>query len=339
MRTYSVAIANDYTALDSPLIINAGYYNVKLSGYNCITQLDPSEYKIIPYTAGVININDVTIMVKNPGSYTVFLNDPSQSDNAPVPLNFYAWQNVYEMNINTLNFILAQELPSLYKNTNILNAADNAGTTLVILETYATLYNLFYNSITSIGASIGTGTNAQRGYNENWEFVYLGINKILQNAVYPAQFLKTLMRVKSQTSTQRFSLCIIISRLLFQLINVAVPVEIAYDSGAGRYNINIYNEIIDTWSLGTVDFGELDDHTYLLGEGNSFIFLIGLIITRLMPAFVKWRINYFSIATFNSTFAVSDVDNNDYYNPAVLYDAYQVVNNNNNFNTKGFLYV
>ncbi len=333
MRTYKVAIANDYVAVDSPLVFELGYYNTKLSGYKCITQILPyfgAFYQIVPFTPGIINVNDTTVMVKDEGNYTVFVNDPSQSDNDPIPFNFYAWQNVYEMNIETLNFILSQELPSLYKSTNVLNDADNEGMAAVILETYGVLYFLFYSAITSIG----TG----KAYNENWEFVFVGINKALQNAAYPAQFLKTLMRIKSQTSTQIFSLSITISRLLYQLINFEVPVEIVYDDMLGGYNINIYNERLDTWSLGVVDLGELDIHTRLLSRGSSFIWLIDVIITRIMPAFVKWKINYLSMSVFNSTFNVNDVDDNDYYDPSVLYDAYVVSSNTNNFNTRGYLY-
>ncbi len=334
MRTYQIAIANTYQSTNSPLIIKAGYYNTKMSGYKCITQLDSSEYKIILSDLGIvqvkniININNITVMCKSEGNYTVFLLDPSQSDNGPLPFSFYAFNNIEPIDFNSMLFIFNQELPQIYSPTNALNAIDNVGTCAVLFEVYTLIYQIFYNSTTSIGVN--------GAYNSNWEFVYLGVFNLLQNATYPAEFIKTLMNINTQCSTQVFSTSITISRLIFQFLGFPVPVQMVYDGGLGGYFINIYYNIPDVWALGDAGFSELGDTTFLSSNGGTFLWVITKIILRLMPAHVKWEIQLLSIAEFNADFDVADVDDNDFYDPSILYDAYQVVNNLNNFNTQGY---
>lgn len=328
MRNYEIALANTYYAVDSPLQVNVGYYQTKLSGYKCITQLSNSEFQLNLFSSGLIDIGNNRILAKNSDSYTIFIIDPSQSDNIPIPFSFYTFQNLYIVNNEVLNSILNQELPMIFNPNQPFNAINNAGTVSVLLKVYNTCYDLFYNSTTSIG--LGTS------YNSNWEYIYLGINNILQNAVYPAEFLKTMMNINTQCSIQGYSLAITFSRLVYQFIGEAVPVQIVYDNDTSQYLVNIYYNVPDVWSLGTVGFSELDDTTFLLGTGTSFLWVINKIVTRLMPAQVKWIIQYLSRDTFNTDFNISDVDTNDFYDPAVLYDAYMVVNNKNNFNTQGF---
>lgn len=334
MRTYFTAIENTYYATNAPLTVVTGYYNTKMSGYECITKLNNNDYEVVPYVltaqqeSAFININTNTVMTKNENSYTLFVIDFSQTDNPPIPYSFYTYNNVTFLSSDGVADILLQEYPAIYKDFNILNQINNAGNVSVLYQLYRVLYSIFYNSITSVGAN---GT-----YNNKWEYVYLGVNNLLNNAKYPVNFLKTLMNINTQCSTQGFSIAITISRLTFQFIGIKVPVQVVYDDMLGGYYINIYYNVPDVWSLGTPGFTELDDTTYLLGAGTGYLWVINLLVARLMPAFVKWQIQYLSLDTFETNFDVADVDIDDYYNPAILYDAYMVVNNNNNFNTKGY---
>jgi len=333
MRTYYIAINNTYNAIEAPLIVLAGYYNEKVGGYKCITQLNNDEYKIVPYIPYnskdlITEINNNTIMVSMVDDYTIFLNDFSQTDNPPIPFNFHAFQNIYIINENVLSILLEQELPALYNSDNVLNMADNAGNSAVLNAIYDNLYLLFYDSI----ISLGTGTY----YNQNWELVFFNAINILQNIKYPAALLGTLLQINTQTSTQRFSIATTISKLAYQIIGTSVPVHIVYDTGL--WNIRIFYQPGD-WFLGEAGKSELGDTTYLSDGNAGFLFIINLIIARIMPAFVKWEISYLPMATFETEFNISDVNINDYINPDIRYDAYMVVNNNNQFNTKGYYLV
>lgn len=330
MRNYQIGIANTYNQINAPLIIDSGYYNTKVSGYKCITQLNSTEYNIVPINnqKNIVNINNITVLTKMVGSYTLQLIDPSQADNEVVLFSFYTFQNIPVTNSDNLSLIFNQELPAIYKSNEPYNDIDNSGTIAVLSEVYKTIYSLFFNSISSLGVS---GV-----YNSEWEYVYLGVYNLLENAVYPAEFLKTLMNINTQCSTQRFSTAITISRLIYQFIGYPIPVQIVYNSVFKGYDINIFYTTMGEWSLEVPGYSELGITTILSSGGGTFLWVINKIILKLMPAHVKWRIQFPPITDFNLNFNISDVNSNDFYNPNILYDAYQVINNFNNFNTQGF---
>jgi len=247
----------------------------------------------------------------------------------PVPLSVYAYQSLFINNTTNLLQIISQELPAIYSNDNLPNLADNFATAAVFERVYSFIYNQFYDAISSVGEG--------KEYNRMWEQVYIGSNDFLLTAKYPAEFIKTLMQVGTRTGVKIKDISIVISRLMYQFSGFPFPVEIVFDDANNRYDVNIYNmPTIDQWILG---YSQLGINTILTTElQRSDLWFIYLTLKRLMPVFVKFRINYFDADKFNTDFRVDLVDEDDYLLDSINYNAYMVVNNNNIYNTKGYIY-
>ncbi len=328
-KTYSIALANTYSATYTPLAVLAGYVNQKSMAYNCITQIPTTDYVAYPFNNDLTIINSNMLQTPTEGSYSIFLYDTTTT-NPPIPFSFYVFRKFFNISDEILLQLINRELPAIYSPDNELNNVDNIASAGVIKALYDYIYSLFWNALTSVG----TGT----GYNSQWETVYIGATNFLQNATYPAQFLRTLMNVNTQTSTQAFSIAQCLSRLIFQFTGVSAPVEVAYDSAGKKYLINIFYEGFSGWILGITGHTELGITTILGDTGsNSFLWIINEVANRLMPAYVKFSIIYLSTTEFDAQFNTSIVDSSDFINPAIIYDAYEVVNNNNVFNTQGYL--
>jgi hypothetical protein len=330
MTQYFVGLNNTYNTTNTPLVVQAGYYNQKAVEYSCITKLLPSQYKAYSFNNDLTVINDYMLQTDVEGSYTVLFYDKLSNTNPPIPFSFYVFRQQFNINAINLEQLINKELPSIYSVEEPLNAIDNYASSETIKALYDYIYNLFWNSLTSVGV--------EKSYNLQWEEVYIEATNFLQNAVYPAQFLKTLMNINTQTSTQAFSIAQCLSRLIFQFNGEAAPVEVVWDFNTQQYNINIYYTTFIGWQLGVPGSSELGITTILGGlESNPFLWIINTVANRIMPAYVKWNINYLNIAEFNNNFQIALVTNNDFINSNQIYNAYKVVNNNNIFNTQGFI--
>lgn len=328
---YQLVANNTFFIPASPIVFAMGEYQTKVSGYKCITQLSPHSFIIQPQTkTNITQINNSTLQCNTLGNFSVL--GYVVGGDKPILYSFRIYETPLILGKEALLSIINQELPAIYKHTNVLNNMDNNGIAAVLASVYEEVYNAFYSAIMSVGTA--------HGYNPNWEFVYLGLNNFLQNAIYPAAFIQTLIRVPTLTSIQIPPMAQLISRLAFQFTGLNTPVAIIYDSDSKIYNINIYTQNAEGWSLGIPTRTELGDTTYLIsGSSSPFLYIISLIIGRLMPVQVKYIINVFSYtADFLTLFNVDDVESPDFIDPSVTYDAYEVVNNNNQFNTKGYFY-
>lgn len=326
-NNYIIALANTYCMTDAPLVVEMAYYNDKPSGYSCLTKLPASDILVVN-TDDAINVRDNTVMVHTQGSYTVLVYDKNLP--TPLPFSFYAFTNLFVNNHVSLLSIFNQELPEIYNAADPLNYADNYAITGVFAEVYKYIYELFYNTITSIG--VGSE------YNKDWELVFVGVNNFLSGAVYPSQLLKTLMQIKTLTGTRVKQIATCLSRILYQYTGESTPVSVRYNSTARRWDINIYAATYNVWVLGVSGSSELGVTTKLSnGQQQSYFWFVGEVAKRIMPAFTKFRINSTSRAIFDASYNIGDVNADDYVNPDLIYDAYEVVNNDNVFNTRGYL--
>lgn len=337
---YSIQIASTYNQTASPIIFNVGYYNTKISGYKCISLIPSSTYMIYPFNNDLQQIQNNILQAGHKGSYTVQFLDMNYPDNESIIYSFYIFEKPFIINQDILLRVINRELPEIYNPTNQLNHVDNYASSGIINEVYNYIYELFYNSMTSIGATIlGDDINSGAGYNPNWETVYIGVTNFLQNATYPAAFLKTLMTINTKCSVQKFSISITLSRLCYQFLGITVPVYIEYNDDIKKsYTINIYYTENGAWVLGDSILSVLGSTTTLVNENSKdFLWIIQTIANRLMPAFVNFKISYHPITLFNSSFNISDVSSGvDFIDTSVIYDAYIVINNNNVFNTQGY---
>jgi hypothetical protein len=250
-------------------------------------------------------------------------------DLPPKLFSLYAYESPQPITPELILGILNGELPSIYNPNDELNKADNFGMSTVLAAIYQQVYTLFYNSIMSVGSG--------NQYNQNWEFVYIGINNLLQNAAYPAQLLSTLMRIPTQTSIQIAPMALFISRIAFQYSGSTTPVQIVYNLASDEYLINLYTSENVGWQLGVPGRTELGESTYLFEtRASAFLYILCSIIGRLMPVQIKYSLEPLSKLVFNTDFNTAVVEIQDYIDPAVQYDAYEVVNNNNTLNAKGY---
>lgn len=324
---YTAGLDNTYNTINAPFVIEMGKKTTKAEGYQCLTKV-PSANILLKYQDdGMIEVNNHAFMVSSIGSYSVLCYDTSNP--MPVPLSVYAYQSLFINNTTNILQIISQELPAIYSNDNLPNLADNFATAAVFERAYSFIYKLFYDAVSSVGEG--------KEYNRMWEQVYIGSNDFLLTAKYPAEFIKTLMQVGTRTGVKIKDISIVISRLMYQFSGFPFPVEIVFDDANNRYDVNIYNmPTIMQWVLG---YSQLGINTILTTElQRSDLWFIYLTLKRLMPVFVKFRINYFDADKFNTDFRVDLVDENDYLLDSVNYNAYMVVNNNNIYNTKGYIY-
>lgn len=326
-----IGLDNTFVNPNAPLVVEVGIYTTKDSGYRCITKLDKSEYDVLPITdTGIYKVNNNVVQCARKGDYTIAVYGLGASEFPPELFSFFVYDSPQLINKKMALQIIAAELPTIYKSSNPLNNADNNGIAAVLALVYKQVYTLFYGAITSIGES--------NSYNPNWEYVYLSMNKFLQNAVHPADFLKTLMQVPTKTGVSFSDLAIFASRLSFQFTGENTPVSVEYLPVTNKYNITIY--IPDSgygskiWFLGSKGLGV---GTYLGGVlENPFVFILSRLIGRLMPVTVKYNITLTPVSDFSLNYDISPVNTNDYIDASINYDAYVVVNNNNLFNTKGY---
>lgn len=333
---YIINIASTYQQTFSPIEFMVGYKNIKIehNNYQCISLIQPSHYVIHPLNNDLQVIQNNILQASKEGSYSVQLFNMNNSITDAIIYSFYIFEKPFIMNQDIILRLINKELPNIYNASNKLNMIDNYASAGVINKLYNYVYELFYNAITSIGTTI----NGLSGYNNNWETVYIEVTNFLQNAAYPAKFLNTLININTQCSVQRFSIAITLSRLCYQFLNTYTPVYIVYVPSTNIYLITIYYSDNNAWILGDNIYSVLGETTILANSNlKSFLWIIQTIANRLIPASIKFMIQYEQISIFNSNFNISAVNTGiDFIDTTIIYDAYMVVNNNNVFNTQGY---
>lgn len=325
-------LANQYCTVNAPLVIEMGYVNQKSENYKCLTKINSEDLRVTPLQPNAEQmISNNTLQVGTIGSYSVLVHE-NVNDTQNL-FSFYAFGNLSINNQDALLSIFNQELPAIYKSSNVLNNADNFATTGIMAYLYEFIYNLYYNSISSIGI--------RAEYNRDWELVYVGAANFLSNAVYPAKCLQTLMQISSLTGTRVKDIAICLSRLLYQFTGVATPIEINYIQESDLYQITLYSSSFGAWVLGQIGSSELGVTTVLTGRSlrQDYFWFIYSVAERLIPPFVKFNFEFRDREAFTDRFNIDIVDADDYILEELVYNAYEVVNNNKNFNTKGYLYV
>lgn len=322
-----IGIRNTFTNPNAPIVIESGYYNTKQDGYKCLTKLSISEKSLNPITAAnMYKVNETTIQCATVGSYSVLVAN-KLLNTSPQLFSFTVYEAPQIINKEWLTQLINSELPTIYKSQNQLNNADNYGSATVLSIVYESVYQLFYNTITSIGKD--------KAYNSNWEYVYVGANNFLQNAVYPADFLNTLMQVITQTGISMPNLAILASKIAFQYTGLNNPVSMWYNPEDDVYYIDVYvNGVLIGWELGVSELGI--DTVLSMASASQYSYILSEIVAKLIPITVNYQIQLLNYQDFLDGFNTAQVANSDYIDSAVKYDAYMVVNNNNIFNTKGF---
>lgn len=326
MSTYKIGVDNTFTVPNSPVKIEMGEYS-EVAGYKSIKALGSSEIMVKCLDQFSYNVSPNTVQCGTVGSYSFLITDKTKLTINPQLFSFYVYPFPNALGKDWLLQLINGELPTIYNPNEILNAADNAGIAAVMNQLYLQLVDLYYGTITSIG----TGSS----YSQDWEYVYIGVNNFLQNCVYPAQFLKTMMRIPAQTGISMIDLSIFTSNLAFQITGQPCPVEMYYNEPTNTYIINIFaNNIVYGWQLGLSLLGE---DTYLsTPESSPFVYILCKILGKLLPVTIKYFINILPYDIFLNEFNTAQVQANDYIDSSVRYQAYAVVNNNNLFNTKGY---
>jgi hypothetical protein len=124
--------------------------------------------------------------------------------------------------------------------------------------------------------------------------------------------------------------------LYYQFVGSPAPCAVKWVQANNRYEITIwYTPNNSTWILGTSILGD----TTILGSDTqrAFFWLLYAVVQRLMPVTTKYVLLLEDYKPqFITNYNVDEVQRNYFYNPAILYDAYKVVNNNVNFNTQGY---
>jgi hypothetical protein len=322
-----IGIKNTFVNPNSPIVLECGYYNIKSGGYKCLTKLDSSQFNLNPITdKNIYLVNSNTLQCATIGNYSVLVTNKALYS-APQIFKFLVYDTPQIINKEWLAQLINSELPSIYQTQNPLNNADNYGSATVLSLVYDNIYQLFYNLITSVGEN--------KAYSANWEYVYIGANNFLQNAVYPSNFLKTMMQIPTQTGISMIQLAIITSKLAFQFTGLPNPVSMYYDGVSKVYFIDIYrNSQTIGWELGTSELGI--DTVLARTESTQYSYILINIISKLLPITIKYQINFLIYQDFLDSFQINQVGDNDYIDASIKYDAYQVMNNNNIFNTKGF---
>ena len=334
MTDYVASLANINTVTNAPLALQLGYINIKSPSYTCITKIDSEN---IVYNIFEVNdvqiINNYIFQVGVPQSYHLTVYDKNAISTNPIPFSVYAYHDLHINNKENILQIFSQELPTIYKNSNKYNYADNYAIATILQNVYFYVYTLYYNSVTSIGVN--------NSYNENWELIYIGMHNFLSQAKFPAELIKTLMHMGGNPSIKIQDISIVISKVMYQYTGISVPVSIKYKQSTNQWDVKIYYSSGTQWLLGVNGASELGVTTRLSSSSakQSFLWFIYDLVKRLMPAYVKFNLSYFTYQVFVTEFNLSIVDNNDYYSENFIYDAYMTVNNNKNYNTKGFIYV
>lgn len=324
---YVLGFNNTYQQTNSPLVVRMAYINQRTPYYKCVTTIDNIQLKTNDDNCTIINNNN--LMCSKQGSYTVNVYDINNQQSTP--FSFYVFNELFINTNNSLYNIIQSELPSIYGIDNEVNNVNNKAKAKTIQEVYRYIYNLFYNSVSSIGGGME--------YNSNWELVYFGTNGLLKNFVYPAEIIKSMLQINTKVSTSVKDISIFLSRILFQMTGRKIPVSMVYDDKLRRYNINIYDTaIINGWLLDIPTKGELGITTVLTNRTqNELLWVIMVLTQRIVPCFTDFVINYLNYSDFELNFNIPIVLENDFIDNNTIYDAYTWVNNNNIFNTKGYI--
>jgi hypothetical protein len=332
MANYTVTLANTFSTTNSPLVLEVAYDNIKSINYTCKTLLPSNAVRYNTVTNDYIQkVTNNIIQVAVAGSYHIYVYDTTSATIIPLPFSFYAFDNLHINNKENILQIFSQELPTIYKNTEQFNYADNLAIASVINRVYDYMYGLYYDSL----MSVGTGNS----YNVNWELVYVGVKNFLSQAFYPSQFINTLIKLGAYASMRVQDISITLSKIMYQYLNIPVPVSIVYDAPTNLWTINIYYTPAQTWLLGVAGSTELGVTTYLsnINAQSGFLWFIAELAERLMPSYVKYKISYINYSTFLVDFNTTIVDSGDYYSENFIYEAYMTVNNNNNYHTRGYI--
>lgn len=332
MAKYIISFANTFLTTNSPLVLELAYENIKSNHYTCKTLLPSNAIRYNLVTNNYIQkVTNNIVQVGVAGSYSIYVYDNTSTVIIPLPFNFYAFDNLHINNKENILQIFSQELPTIYKNTEPFNYADNLAIASVINRVYDYIYSLYYDSL----MSIGTGNS----YNANWELVYVGVKNFLSQAFYPSQFINTLIKLGAYASMRVQDISIALSKIMYQYLNVPVPVSIVYNASNNLWAINIYYTPPNTWLLGVDGSSELGVTTYLSSSNteSGFLWFVSELAERLMPSYVKYNLLYFNYSTFLVDFNTTIVDSGDYYSENFIYDAYMTVNNNNNYHTRGYI--
>lgn len=334
MANYTITLANTFLTTNSPLVLELAYNNVKSIKYTCKTLLPSNAIKYNTITKDYIQeVTNNIIQVGVAGSYHIYVYDNTSSSIEPLPFSFYAFDNLHINNKENILQIFSQELPTIYKNIEPYNYADNLGISSVITTVYDYMYGLYYDSL----MSVGTG----KSYNANWELVYVGVKNFLTQAIYPSQFINTLIKLGAYASMRVQDISIALSKIMFQYLDIPTPISIVYDAPTNLWTINIYYTPSAVWLLGVAGSTELGVTTYLsnLNAQSGFLWFVSELASRLMPSYVKYHLSFINYSTFLTRFNTGIVGANDYYSENFIYDAYMTVNNNNNYNTRGYVFI
>lgn len=321
----NIKIDNTFNLVNSPIILAISEL-VDIDNHKYQRLISPSRISLVALDSDTVIINNTTFTCLSSGSHSVqvFI------DGVFVQLfSIYVFVNLATINQQNLYYIFAQELPQIYSNNNVYNEADNYAISQMFNDFYQFMYEAYYNSFMSLGQDAS--------YNVNLEELYFSTKGILANTKSPAQILKLLKQVKSQTGISYKQLSIFLSKLLYAAIGREVPISIHQLNANSICNIDIYYAPSE-WRLGVAGYSELGVTTILGRPLNTNIInvLVLTMCNRLMPCNVKWQINYFSLPTFKANFNYDAVPIDAYIDDDVIYDAYNAVNNNNVFNTKGY---
>lgn len=321
----NIQIDNTYSLVNSPITLVVSE-PISVGNHSYWQIVSPSRVSLVSLDDNVTVINNNTISCSREGSYSiqVFV------DNGFTQIfSLYVFPNLAVINQQNLYQIFNQELPRIYSSNNPYNQADNYAVSCMFNDFYLFMYEAYYNSFSSMGQG--------DRYNVNLEELYFGSKGALSSAASPAQILKLLKQVKSQTGISYKQLSVFLTKLLYAATGQVCPVSIHQLNANDICHIDIYCTP-ESWRLGVTGRTELGVTTILGRPANSNIvsYLVFTMCNRLFPCNVKWEINYFSYAQFTTNFMVNEVNPKMYMSNEVNYDAYATVNNNNILNTKGY---
>jgi hypothetical protein len=198
--TYYTFIDDRFTYPNAPIVIDVGVdVEVAVTNHKFIQQL-PSNNVLVQDAyrgAQLLQVTNNIIQVSQDGSYTllIYTNEGGGNFTYRQAFSFYCYNSVQRLNSAYLVKLIGQELPSIFNaNAPYVQAMIN-GYAEVFSTLYDKLYYLYYNAIESLGVAGIGGV----GYNTELEYIYIGSNKFLENSVYPAPLLQTLMNVKTVT--------------------------------------------------------------------------------------------------------------------------------------------
>lgn len=334
---YYTYVDNMFTYPNAPIVVDVGVdFTAPATTRQYIKRILPNNIKVLDAFHGseLLVTSNNTVQVSRDGSYSllIYTNEDATPFTYKMIFSFFCYNNVQRLNTAYLVKLIGQELPSLLNPVAPYMKSIIFGYASVFATIYEQLYYLYYNTVESLGVEDEFG---RKGYNSDLEYVYIGVNKFLENAVYPAPLLQTLMNVKTQTGITPTDIAIILSRIYYQFTGNEGACSVVWNQADNRYDIFIwYVSTIPYWILGTSILGT----NTILGspDDTAFFWILYTIAQRLMPVTTKYKLIPLLSTDFVANYYVDEVGVDIFYNPAIKYDAYRVVNNNVSFNTQGF---